>query len=174
MLRPHVPITTERLMLRPFTFNDAETVFRWHRNPDVTRYTGGQQNREQSFVSLARWIHRFHTQGWGPLAVQAQGMAQPMGWCGLQPLPATRDFELFYGYATEGWGQGYATEAARALLRVGFMALPVDRIVARVQAENLASQHVVTKLGMRKLPPVFNDIYGGMVDFFALAQGQQP
>jgi RimJ/RimL family protein N-acetyltransferase len=106
--------------------------------------------------------------------VQEQGARQPIGWCGLQPLPYTRDFELFYGYATEAWGHGYATEAGRALLHVGFVALPVDRIVARVHAENQASQHVVTKLGMRKLLPVFNDIYGGLVDFFALAKGQQP
>jgi RimJ/RimL family protein N-acetyltransferase len=119
-------------VLRPLTFDDAETVFLWHRSPDVTKYTGGLQNREQSFVSLARWVHRFQTQGWGPLAVQEHGTLQLIGWCGLQPLPATRDFELFYGYATEVWGHGYATEAGRALLRVGFVALPVDRIVARV------------------------------------------
>ena len=106
MLRPHVPIKTERLVLRPFAFDDAETVFLWHSSPDVTKYTGGLRNREQSFVSLALWIHRFQTRGWGPLAVQGQGALQPMGWCGLQPPPSTRDFELFYGYATAVWGQG--------------------------------------------------------------------
>lgn len=167
-----MPIQTERLILRPFTFDDAETVLLWHQSPDVTKYTGGLQSREQSFVSLAGWIHRFQTYGWGPLAVQEQGELNPIGWCGLQPLPSTRDFELFYGYATEVWGHGYATEAARTLLRVGFTALPVDRIVARVHAENHTSQRVITKLGLRKLAPVFSDIYGGLVDFFVLTKVQ--
>lgn len=168
MLRHLVPIETSRLCLRPFTFEDEEAVLEWNSDPDVKKYTGGLRNRDGSLFDLVRWMQRFRTKGWGPLAVTEKGGLHPIGWCGLQPLPHTCDFELLYGYAKHVWGQGYATEAGRALLRAGFAALHIERIVARVHTENVTSQRVVTKLGMRNVHQVFNDIYGGMVDLFVV------
>ncbi len=174
MLRPHIPINTARLSLRPFTLEDADMVYTWHQDPAVMQYTGGLRSHDQSLFDLVRWVRRFTTKGWGPLAVIVQETIEPIGWCGLQPLPHTCDFELFYGYAQSVWGQGYATEAGTALLRTGFIALPVDRIVARVHPDNPRSQRVVTKLGMRRAQPVYSDIYGGKIDLFVMERASQP
>ncbi len=70
MLRQHVPIDTVRLSLRLFTFDDSDAVYRWHRDPDVTQYTGGVRSVDQSLYALVRWVQRFTTQGWGGASQQ--------------------------------------------------------------------------------------------------------
>ena len=171
MLRQGVPLETARLLLRPFSQSDHETASLLHSDPEVTKYTGGLRSREHSSATLARWIERFNSRGWGPLAVAEREGSDLVGWCGIQPLTHTQDFELFFGYTPSVWGRGYATEAGKALVAAGFETLSVDRIVARAHDENLASQRVLEKIGMTKLHTVFNDIYGGIVSLFAIEKG---
>jgi RimJ/RimL family protein N-acetyltransferase len=72
-----------------------------------------------------------------------------MGFCGLQFLDNTPEIEVGYRLARRFWGMGFATEAARESLRYGFEELGLDRIVAVVQPENIASCRVVEKIGLR-------------------------
>ena len=123
MLRQIVPIETVRLLLRAVTSDDEEAVFLFHSNPDVANYTGGLRSREHSIATLSRWTDRFSSKKWEPLAVVERGESQPIGWCGVQPMTHTNDFELFYGYIPRVRGKGYATEAASALMEAGFEAM---------------------------------------------------
>ena len=70
-----------------------------------------------------------------------------MGEAGLQVLEAGPDVELGYTLARAAWGRGYATEAARAVLRWGFAGLRLPRVVAVADPANAASLHVLDKLG---------------------------
>ncbi len=72
-----------------------------------------------------------------------------IGFCGLQPLAETPDIEIGWWLARNFWGKGLATEPAREALRDGFERAHLQRIVAIAQPENLASIHVMEKLGMR-------------------------
>ena len=71
------------------------------------------------------------------------------GFSGLRLVDGTPDVELLYALAPAGWGRGLASEAARAVLRHGFTALGIPRILARADAPNAASIRVMHRLGMR-------------------------
>ena len=72
-----------------------------------------------------------------------------IGFCGLQPLDGTPETEIGWWLARACWGQGLATEAARAALQHGFERAGLARIVAVALAANRASIHVMEKLGMK-------------------------
>lgn len=72
-----------------------------------------------------------------------------IGRCGLCFLDNTLEIELGYLLNPTYWSRGLATEAAKASLRYGFEELKFKEIVAVVQPENIASQRVMEKLGMK-------------------------
>ena len=72
-----------------------------------------------------------------------------MGRCGLNYLTETDEVEVDFILGTQFWGQGFATEAGQAGLRYGFENLDLDIIVGIVHADNVASQRVLEKIGMR-------------------------
>ena len=96
--------------------------------------------------------------------------AQPgfLGWCCLIPLEESGLIELGYRYVRATWGQGVATEAGRAVLEYGFRTLGFDPIVAVSRRENLASRHVLEKLGLRYGGLRFH--YGLNLAFYELAR----
>lgn len=59
------------------------------------------------------------------------------------------DVEIFYGLSNEYWGQGLATEAAKAMLHYGFDIIGLKRIIAVVKPDNIASRKVIEKIGMK-------------------------
>jgi ribosomal-protein-alanine N-acetyltransferase len=72
-----------------------------------------------------------------------------IGFCGLQPLDATTEIEIGWWLARAWWGKGLATEAAREALRDGFQRARLERIVSIAMRENVASTHIMEKLGMK-------------------------
>jgi RimJ/RimL family protein N-acetyltransferase len=105
-------------------------------------------------VSLARnWIlHRIDWWSFGrgvTYAITAAGQPhQLLGTVSLRRYVRDRRAELGYWLAASAWGQGYATEAARAAIDFGFRDLALARVYAQVLAGNRASLHVLDKLGM--------------------------
>ncbi len=82
-------------------------------------------------------------------AVVVKDSGHVIGYCGLIFLEGTTEVELAYGLAKSSWGKGFATEAARASLRFGFEELKLNRVVAVVNPQNIPSQRVLEKLGMK-------------------------
>ena len=76
-----------------------------------------------------------------------------VGEAGLQPLDGGPDVELTYTLARAAWGRGYATEAARAVLRWAFAGLLLPRVEAVADPGNHASLRVLEKAGMVPLGP---------------------
>ena len=70
-----------------------------------------------------------------------------IGWCGLNNIDG--EIDLGYRFFRSAWGQGFATEAARACIEYGFGTLRLSRIIARALPENIASWKVLEKVGMR-------------------------
>lgn len=87
-----------------------------------------------------------------------------IGWCGLGLLDCKpKDVEIFYGFSSEYWGQGLATEAAMAMLHYGFDIIGLKRIIAVVKPDNIASRKVIEKMGLKfeKILNVDNIHYSG-------------
>jgi ribosomal-protein-alanine N-acetyltransferase len=98
---------------------------------------------------LIRSVECFGENGLGLWAITPKAWEELIGFCGFWPSGEDgRGGELLYGLATPYWGEGLATEAARAMIRYGFEEIRLDRIVAGADTENAASLRVMEKAGM--------------------------
>lgn len=148
-----LPLQTARLTLHPFDEGDTDRLFELFGDPEVMRFVGrgAPLDRDELVASQARVAAHWRAHGFGPLAVVERASGALIGECGLQLLEDGPDVELTYTLARGFWGRGYATEAAAAALDWGFGALGLTRIVGVAYPENLASQRVLEKVGMRRL-----------------------
>ena len=150
-------IQTERLLLRPFTADDAERLHAlFDTHPEVWRFDGRFPRSMEQRRELLRWrMHDYEHEGWGAMGVVIRASGELIGHAGLQywlcPQPdgtALPEVELFYKLGRDYWGQGYATEAGRALLTYAFEHLHLRRIVSTAQRANVQSVALMRRLGM--------------------------
>jgi RimJ/RimL family protein N-acetyltransferase len=141
---------TQRLVLRPFSGEDVGALYRILGEKGLLRYfpttDPPPRDRVQKMISgsLRHWAER----GYGLWAVASPSNGEFMGRCGLQYLPETDEVEVDFLLGRAFWGQGFATEAARASVRYGFEEWNFESLVGIVHPENKASQRVLQKLGM--------------------------
>jgi RimJ/RimL family protein N-acetyltransferase len=152
---PHFPIETERLRLRPFTRGDADAVFAYRRREDVAQYLfDGPMTHETATEVVGLRAGQFTLVGEGDKMFLAVEIAESHAMIGEVSLiwrdEANRQGEIGYIFNPAYHGKGYATEAARALLGLGFDGLGLHRIYARCAANNFASFKVMERLGMRR------------------------
>jgi ribosomal-protein-alanine N-acetyltransferase len=146
-------LTTERLLLREFVEADWRSVLAYQVDPLYLRYTPWSQRTETDVHNFV-WMF-LHWQEERPrrkfqLAITLRSNGQFIGNCGIRGTPnKTWEAEIGYELDSHYWGQGYATEAAQALLAFGFNELRLHRIWAYCIADNVASSHVLEKIGMR-------------------------
>ena len=119
-------------------------------DPQVMRYIsdGKPWPNEQIREFVGRQISHFDRLGYCLWKLLLKETSEMIGFCGLQPLDGTAETEIGWWLARAWWGQGLATEAARAALIDGFERAGLARIVAVALAANRASIHVMGKLGM--------------------------
>ena len=145
-------IETSRLVLRPLVLDDAPAVAERAGDRRVARYLIAVPSPYP--VSLAtRWISAriawWHASRGLTLAITRRAApGQLLGTVSLRRFVRDRRAELGYWLGADDWGKGYATEAADAMLELGFRELGLDRIYAQVLAGNAASCRVLEKLGM--------------------------
>ena len=151
-LAPRYPLLTERLSLRPPTRADAPAIYVYKGRADVTHYVPhGPLSVEQIAERADRSPDRLTDEGQAlNLLVHARQDGALLGdvilmWHSREH----RGGEIGYVFDPAHAGLGYATEAARELLRLGFDELGLHRIVARLDPRNVASAAVVRRLRMR-------------------------
>ncbi len=150
---PAPVLPTARLRLRPFTDADADALFALHSNAHVLRYWDSPPWREparaERFIATCRQLA---DDGTGArLAIDRARDNAFIGWCGLTRWnPTYRSAALTYCLDDAAWGHGYATEAAQALLRWAFDTLDLNRVQAETDTRNIASAHVLGKLGFAR------------------------
>ena len=144
-------LTTARLRLRAFTRRDEERIHAIYADPQVMRYVGHGAHRTtaETVRALRGYADALRTRGYGFVAVVERSTGELIGDAGLHPLAGRGpDVELGYTLARAAWGRGYGTEVGRALVAHAFDVLGMPRVMAQVEPENLASRHVLEKLGM--------------------------
>jgi RimJ/RimL family protein N-acetyltransferase len=154
-LRPVFPVRTSRLLLRPLTVGDVDALLAYRSRPDVCRYVPFEPMDRQVINERLAKI-------WAPTELTDEGQALTLGVEVAETGVLVGDVVLFWhsrvhrggeiGYVLnpDFAGHGYATEAAHALLRLGFDGLGLHRIVARVDERNEASATLARRLGMRQ------------------------
>lgn len=152
-MQPIESFETERLFARRLHAEDAATLRLLHADPLVMRTLSADGNiftEDQTRQMLARQIDHWARYGYGIWLFLDRSDRQFVGYCGLRHTLATGTDEVELGYATVSrcWNQGYTTEMARNVLRVGFDQIGLDQIVAFTLATNRASQRVMEKNGL--------------------------
>jgi ribosomal-protein-alanine N-acetyltransferase len=149
-------IATRRLLLRAWVEADLGRAASWHADQRVMRHLGGVMDREASDATVLRWCDELRSEGFTMLALCLAGSEVPVGAVGLgRPRFAswfTPCVEVGWRLEYAAWGKGYASEAARAVVRDGFGRLGVPEIVAFAAPENQRSQRVMQRIGMRRDP----------------------
>jgi RimJ/RimL family protein N-acetyltransferase len=148
-----LPLETERLILREFMPDDWEAVQRYACDPEVTRFMPWGPNTEDQTREFVRRVidsAQANPRVEFGLAVALKTDGQLIGACHAGITHEHMQACIGYVYHKDWWGQGYATEAARALVRFGFEQLGLHRIYASCDAENIGSARVLEKAGMRQ------------------------
>jgi len=154
-LHPSYPIRTERLDLRPHRMDDLDDLLAFHSDPDVVRYVPWPvRDREQTRAALKVKLTQdalTEPGQWLVLAIELRETSTVIGEVLLKWASETsRQGELGYALHTGYHGRGLATEAANAVLRLGFEDLGLHRICANVINGNAASAKLLTRLGLRQ------------------------
>ena len=146
-------LSTRRLLLRPFTQEDADALHDLNSDPEVLRFiNGGTPPSMQETVRriLPRYIDSTHQHsGCGFWAAVERTSGCFLGWFHLRPFEGDdRSLEIGYRLKRSSWGQGLATEGSQALITRAFDELDAERVVGTTLMANVRSRRVMERIGM--------------------------
>ncbi|HEX8250718.1 MAG TPA: GNAT family N-acetyltransferase [Pyrinomonadaceae bacterium] len=163
---------TERLIFRTLDLSDAEDLYRIYSNPETMRFMGkGSVSVEEERGRIENHIRNYYERyGFGLWATVLKENNRLIGRCGLlyQEIGGVKDLELAYLLDPVYWGKGLATEAAAAIVKLGFTGYDFKRIIAVINSQNTASIRVAEKVGLsfEKELPNYKDF--GRVSVYSL------
>ncbi|NUW39025.1 GNAT family N-acetyltransferase [Nonomuraea rhodomycinica] len=141
-------LTTDRLLLRRFTEDDADLLFELHNDPEVMRHLNGGRPVPREVIT-GETLPAFIRSGF--FAAIERDTGEFVGWFHLRPArdgdPA--EPELGYRLRRASWRRGYATEGSLALIGKAFGELGARRVFARTLTVNHASRAVMERCGLR-------------------------
>lgn len=147
-----VILQTPHLLLRRQVPADLDDLWALYCDPEITRYIPDAPRSRQEAKEELEWHMNGHPRNpdLGLWATIHRETGRFIGRCGLLPwtIEGRQEVEVAYTIARPYWGQGLATEAARAILQHGFVTLNLERLVCLIDPENAASQKVAEKIGM--------------------------
>jgi RimJ/RimL family protein N-acetyltransferase len=154
--QPMSSIRTARLLLRPFASSDRDAFAALNADPRVREFYPSVLNREESDANAAVYVTHWERYGFGRWTIVVPGVTEFAGIVGPMYVPFEAAFtpavEIGWRLAQSCWGQGYATEAARAGCEFCFGALGLSEILAFTVPNNVRSRRVMERLGMTHSP----------------------
>jgi [ribosomal protein S5]-alanine N-acetyltransferase len=145
-------LATERLTLRPLTFEDDAFILKLLNEPSFIRHIGDKHVRTledaRSYIGSAPQASH-STHGFGLDRVELNSTAQPIGMCGLLKRDILPDPDVGYAFLPEFWSRGYASEAVCAVLNDARERLALKRVAAVVSNDNAASVRLLERMGFR-------------------------
>jgi len=144
-----LPIRTDRLLLRRFEGGDLDAFHAYHSLAETARFLPGPAKSYTKYVGkYANFVYEKEGD-WLSLAIEAREEPGLLGEVVLKWLPGRGQAEVGWSMAPQARGKGYATEAATAVLDLGFGELGLRRVEARLDELNTASAALCQRLGMR-------------------------
>jgi RimJ/RimL family protein N-acetyltransferase len=147
-----LPITAERLILRRYTHNDIPDILRVVSHPSVARATPeipATETGVRAYIDQQNTYQPFEQDKCFDLAIERKGDGKVMGLLSLVRREH-QQAEIGWALGVEFRGQGYASDAASALVAYGFASLGLHRIQAETAITNTSSRGVMERLGMRQ------------------------
>jgi RimJ/RimL family protein N-acetyltransferase len=170
-------LETERLVLRPWQHDDAPRLLDILSRFEVMKWLGDgppqlMKDLDEAHARIDRYAERSTTHPHGIWAIEPKSGGEPRGTAMLVPLPNAEDGEVEIGWHLhpDSWGQGYASEAARAVLGHGFGA-GLPEILAVTHLGNHPSMAVCRRIGMAHLG-VVEKWYDGPSELFRITAAE--
>ena len=148
-------LETGRLMLRSFQKNDCDAMTLINQDPKVMEYFPAVGDRKQTIEHIERIIKHQDKYGYSLYAVEIKSSGEMIGFVGLlhrtkeefdtRFMPST---EIGWRLSAKHWNQGYATEAALAVLDYAFKQLNLTEVVSITVPQNKASRRIMEKIGL--------------------------
>jgi [ribosomal protein S5]-alanine N-acetyltransferase len=146
-------LETERLILRDYVKDDWQRVLEYQSDPLYLRYYEWTERTPEAAQEFVGWFldhQRQKPRIKFQLAIVLKSTNQLIGNCGIRmDKPNALQADIGYELDPKHWNQGYATEAAHAIVDFGFSTFGLHRVWSWCVADNLGSAHVLEKLGMR-------------------------
>ena len=146
-------IETQRLLLRHWREPDLDAFISMNADSDVMRYFPATLSAEETKLFYDNIEREFSEYGYGLYAAEEKDSGSFMGFIGFHWARFDMDFcpciEIGWRLDKRFWGKGYATEGAKTCLEHGFNRLGFDKIVSFTAVENISSQRVMQKIGMK-------------------------
>lgn len=146
---------TQRLLLRRWRDGDRKPFAELNADPAVMAHLQGTMSREASDAFIDRIEAFWNERGWGLWAVEVPDVVPFIGYVGLWPADYVTGqpmVEVGWRLASQHWGRGYATEAARQALRFGFEGIGLEEIVSFTVPQNVRSWRVMERIGLVRDP----------------------
>jgi len=158
-----VILETPRLLLRHLELRDVQELYSLYQDIEIRRYfPDGVLSYDDTKEEL-EWYINGHPQypKLGLWATVHKESGKFIGRCGLLPweIDDTLEIEIAYLLNKDFWHQGFATEAAKGIMSYGFEELHLTRLICMMHPENVASQKVAERIGM-KLESQVNGVAG--------------
>ena len=148
-----VELKTPRLKLRHWRVADADDFAALHADPDVNADLGGPFSRAKADAKFTRYMKAQTEQGYSRWAVEDKAGVF-LGYAGIMPVsgkhPLGPHNEIGWRLNKSAWGKGYASEAAKAALEDSTKRLGLKQIFSYTASDNLRSQAVMARIGMRR------------------------
>lgn len=143
-------LETDRLFLRKMTEEDTDDFLEIFSDPMAMRYFGVIFDRPRMEKWVSDNLEHDEKYGFSLLSVILKENGEVIGDCGLETDTIDGDLIIGIGFDFKRayWGHGYATEAARAVLKDGFTQYDLDNIYGWIDPENIPSQRVAERIGM--------------------------
>lgn len=183
---PKLEFDSERLSYRPLSEEDVDLAIELWTDPEVTKYVGGPYPEESLINEQSIYTRRCCNGCIGIWVLTNKRSGERIGTAILLPMPVEIDdtdwdlvvgddipegeIEVGYIFKKSAWGKGYATEACKRLIQFAFEDSPLTEIVASTDHDNLASQNVLLKSGMRSVGLIYS--YAEMCPGFRITKEQ--
>ena len=151
-----LPLTTERILIREFRAEDRNSYYELMSEKDIQKYLESPITREKANERLQKEIDQFQQSGLGLLALCEFSSGKVIGFCGLIQDQSEEGIEIIFGVLPQFRRKGYVFDAATKLISETFKICEINRIVARVDPENVASIKLIKKIGMRYIKDIQN------------------
>jgi len=142
---------SSRLICRRWCESDIDALYAVYSDKEGARWVDG--GSPITFEECVEWLGvtkaNYRTRGYGMFALDLKETRETIGFCGLVHPSNQPEPEAKYAFLPSHWGLGYASEALPKLLAYGHAQHQMNKIVATVADEHLASQRVLTKAGMQ-------------------------
>lgn len=149
-------LETKRLILRTFEENDLDWLMLIDQDPRVCEFFPAIGNRDATEKGIHRIMNHYRNHGFSLYAMELKSTGEMIGWCGLM-IPSfeshfTPAVEIGWRLGSQFWNNGYATEAAKAVLQYAFENLELNEIVSFTAVKNIRSRRVMEKIGLHHNP----------------------